>query len=247
VGARAKVAAALLTLALQACAPAPQQSGLPNQWLASPNFGERRPNFVILHHTSSATAERALATLTDPQRGVSAHYLIHRDGRLYQLVDERMRAWHAGDAYWGGNTDINSASIGIELDNDGEEPFAEPQIIALLALLADLRERYKIPAANFIGHGDVAPQRKADPSRYFPWKRLAERGYGLWCDPPESPAPPALDTLSGLQALGYDVANPSAAVAAFRRHFLAAERPDESDLNPQELAVLGCLIVRKRG
>lgn len=230
-------------LLLAGCAQQPAQQGIPREWLPSPNFGERRPSYVILHHTSSATVERAAAVLRDPASGVSAHYLVGRDGKLFQMVDERMRAWHAGDASWGGNTDLNSSSIGIELDNDGFEPYAEAQIVTLLALLAELRERYKVAPANVIGHGDIAPRRKADPSRYFPWKRLAEQGFGLWCEP--SPAPAAGDDLVQLQAFGYDVSDPAAARAAFRRHFRNEESPLAA-LTDEEKSVLACLVAAKR-
>lgn len=215
------------------------------EWLPSPNFDERRPGFVILHHTGSDTAARAIRILTDPSSRVSAHYVIGRDGRLVQLVEERSRAWHAGDSRWGGNADVNSSSIGIELDNTGDEPFPGPQITALLALLSELRERYRIPDANVIGHGDVAPGRKVDPSRYFPWKRLAEQGFGLWCDAPASVAPAGFDSTLGLQAFGYDVSNPAAAAAAFRRHFRGEER-DDANLDATERAVLACLLELKR-
>jgi N-acetylmuramoyl-L-alanine amidase len=214
------------------------------EWLPSPNFDERRPGFVIIHHTSSDTAARAIRILTDPATRVSAHYVIGRDGRLVQLVEERARAWHAGDSRWGGNADINSISIGIELDNTGFEPFAEPQIRALLVLLAELRERYKIPAANYIGHGDVAPGRKVDPSRFFPWKRLAEQGFGLWCEAPAEPAPPAFDAILALQAFGYDVSDPAATATAFRRHFRGEDR--SGALDDTERAVLACLLEQKR-
>src|SRR5512134_692290 len=124
-----------LLIAVAACAPLPQRAGVPVEQRPSPNFGERRPNFVILHHTSNDAAEPALRTLTDRLQKVSAHYLVARDGTIYYLVDELARAWHAGDSYWGGQRDLNSASIGIELDNDGQEPFAENQLTSLLALL----------------------------------------------------------------------------------------------------------------
>lgn len=235
-------------LGLSACSVSPLQTGLPREWVPSPNYDQRRPNFVIIHHTTNASAAHALATLTDPKAGLSAHYVIGRDGRLYQLVDERARAWHAGDSYWAGHTDINSSSVGIELDNTGDEPFAEPLIITLLALLADLRERYKIPAANFLGHGDIAPRRKADPSRYFPWRRLAEQGFGLWCDPPVASSSFHLDAVSALQAFGYDVSDPAAAMTAFRRHFMGEEsrHADGNDLTEEERALLLCLVERKR-
>lgn len=234
----------LLLLALAGCAQAPQRAGVPSTWYPSPNFDERRPDFVILHHTSDATAAKALQVLTDPLRSVSAHYLVARDGTIYHLVDERERAWHAGVARWGADEDVNSDSIGIELDNDGGEPFAEAQIEALLALLADIEARYRIPAANFLGHGDVAPGRKVDPSRYFPWRRLAEHGFGLWCDPPLAPAPEGFDAATQLQALGYDVSNPDAAVRAFKRHFGVED--GSAVLTDAERAMLQCLVRKTR-
>ncbi len=233
-----------LPLLLAACAPLPAGQGRDALWHPSPNFDQRRPNFIILHQTTNATVDRALATLTDPQRKVSAHYLIGRDGRLIQLVDEAARAWHAGESHWGGMSDLNSASIGIELDNTGDEPFAEPQIVALLALLADLRERYRIPAANVLAHGDVAPTRKVDPSRLFPWRRLAQAGFGLWCDAPPAAAPAGFDAALGLRALGYDTTAVAAARAAFRRHFLAEE--GDQDLSAGEQALLHCLLAQPR-
>lgn len=208
----------------------------------SPNQDERRPNYVILHHTTNETAERALATLTRRDSEVSSHYLIARDGRLFYLVDERRRAWHAGESYWAGQRDMNSASIGIELDNDGSEPFAEPQIQTLLALLADLKTRYKLPAANFLAHADVAPSRKQDPSAFFPWQRLAREGFGLWCDPPYPAVPPGLDDTLLLHAFGYDVWNAEAAVAAFKRRFV----PDDPapNMTEKDRAILYCLVLK---
>ncbi|MCX7157071.1 MAG: N-acetylmuramoyl-L-alanine amidase [Rhodocyclales bacterium] len=236
----------LLLAALAACAPLPPGQGRGAIWQASPNFDQRRPNFVILHQTTNDNAATALATLTDPQRKVSAHYLIGRDGAVLQLVDENSRAWHAGESWWGGMTDLNSASIGIELDNTGDELFAEAQIVALLALLDDLRTRYRIPAANILAHGDVAPARKVDPSRLFPWQRLAQQGFGLWCEapPPAAPAAPAgFDPMLGLQALGYDIVAPAAARAAFRRHFAGSD--GDVELAPAEHALLHCLLQKK--
>lgn len=240
---------ALLTLvvlaaALTACAPAPLRTSLPSTWQPSPNFDERRPNLVVIHHTSDDTAEQALATLTDPLREVSAHYLVTREGAIVQLVDERKRAWHAGVSHWGADFDVNSDSIGIELDNNGDEPFADAQIQSLLALLADLRDRYGIPAANFVGHADVAPARKVDPSRWFPWRTLAAHGFGLWCESPPAEAPPALDALLALQALGYDVSDPAAAIAAFDLHY--GEGDGSGELTEHAKAVLACLVEEAR-
>jgi len=242
-GTMARPVAFLLLLLLAACA-APRQAGVPTTWYPSPNFDERRPNLVVIHHTSDATREQALATLTDPAREVSAHYLVARDGTVYQLVDETKRAWHAGVSRWGADTDVNSSSIGIELDNDGAEPFADAQLASLLALLADLKARYHIPTANFVGHGDVAPGRKVDPSRWFPWRTLALAGFGLWCDPPLAPAAQPFDDATELQALGYDVSDLDAAIRAFNRHYLQLE--DVPILSPGAEAMLACLVQKSR-
>jgi N-acetylmuramoyl-L-alanine amidase len=235
---------ALSALLLTACASVPQPDIIQ---IPSPNHGERRPNFVILHDTASDRVERALRTLTNPARQVSAHYLIARDGRVFQLVDESRRAWHAGQSYWGGNTDLNSASIGIELDNRGDEPYPEIQLTRLLDLLSDLQERYRIPASNVLGHGDIAPRRKVDPGIRFPWQRLAEAGFGRWCfeTPPASfdaPLAPKLpDAQLALRALGYDMLDPTASLRAFRRHFTRSldDSPEASD---SERWLMHCLL-----
>ncbi len=135
----------------------------------SPNFGERRgglrPSLVVLHYTAMASCAEARDRLCDPTAEVSAHWLIDRDGRAEQLVDEAARAWHAGAGAWGGHQDVNSRSIGIELQNTGADPFAEPQMAALERLLADVLARWDIPPQGVIGHSDMAPLRKGDPGR----------------------------------------------------------------------------------
>ena len=230
-------------LLLSACAPILRRSGPEINWVASPNFDERRPNLVIIHHTSDDTVDEALRTLTAPERKVSSHYLISRNGEILQLVDERARAWHAGKSWWGGITDINSVSLGIELDNNGSEPFADAQIDALLGLLEGIRQRYPIPSANFIGHADVAPTRKDDPSALFPWEQLAARGFGLWCDEPLVPAPEGFDLALALTAIGYDPATPEASRQAFRLHFV---RGDHEEVDAYEKALASCLLQKKR-
>ena len=230
-------------LLLTACAPIPRRPPPEINWVASPNFDERRPNLVIIHHTSDDTVDEALRTLTAPERKVSSHYLISRNGEILQLVDERARAWHAGKSWWGGITDINSVSLGIELDNNGGEPFAEAQIDALLGLLEGIRQRYPIPSANFIGHADVAPTRKDDPSALFPWQKLAARGFGLWCDEPLAPAPEGFDLALALTAIGYDPATPEASRQAFRLHFV---RGDHEEVDAYEKALASCLLQKKR-
>lgn len=228
-------------LLVAACAPLPSGKGV--QWVPSPNYDTRRPNFIVLHQTSNDSVDRALATLTDPQREVSAHYLIGRDGKVMQLVDERSRAWHAGASRWGGMSDLNSASIGIELDNTGAEPFPEPQIAALVDLMAGLSERHRIPGANVLAHGDIAPTRKVDPSGFFPWRRLAQAGFGLWCDSPPTPVP-GFDADLGLRAFGYDMSVPEAARAAFRRRYFG--RNGNEPLTGDEAAMLACLLAQTR-
>ena len=241
----ARIVACTLPLVLAACQPLPLRTSLPVEVRPSPNFSERRPNYVVLHHTGDDNAEQALGVLTNPLRGVSAHYLIARDGTIFYLVDELERAWHAGASYWGGDQDINSASIGIELVNNGNEAFPDPQIGALTALLADLRERYRLPAANFLGHGDVAPGRKVDPGRLFPWQRLAEAGFGLWCEAPRESqeSTGGTDDALLLSAFGYDVTNLAAAIAAFKRHFTPDN--DAREMTDGDRAVLQCVVALK--
>lgn len=235
---------AALCALLAGCGGIPSGASDRITWVGSPNHNERRPNFVVLHNTGNDNIERPLRTLTDPAREVSAHYLIGRDGSLYQLVDETRRAWHAGQSYWGGLTDLNSVSIGIELDNTGDEPYAEVQIDRLLELLHDLKTRFRIPGSNILGHGDIALPRKVDPGWRFPWERLAREGFGLWCHQATSDIPPVPDPVLALQAIGYDVAIPSAALAAFRRHYPGIDT--EGDSRDAERRLMHCLVMEKR-
>ena len=146
----------------------------------SPNFGPRRnglkPQLIVLHYTAMQSAQAALDRLCDPAAEVSAHYLIGGDGRLFQMVEEAQRAWHAGAGEWAGLTDINSRSIGIELDNTGTHPFSEPLMTCLEALLAQIMQRWGIRPEGVIGHSDMAPGRKVDPGPHFDWTRLARQG-----------------------------------------------------------------------
>jgi len=154
---------------------------------------------VVIHHTAEKSFEKALQLLQTHNSGgpVSAHYLIGRDGRLGQLVSEDERAWHAGSGTWGPYRDMNSLSIGIELDNTGFEPFPDAQIEKLLVLLEDVTKRYGIPRMNVVGHADVEPVLKTDPSAWFPWQRLAEKGFGLWPDADLAPGPGGLRSMGG--------------------------------------------------
>jgi N-acetylmuramoyl-L-alanine amidase len=223
-----------------------QSSPFTSVRVASPNWGERRFNLIVLHHTGESSFPRALATLTDPNSAVSAHYLISRSGEIAQLVDERDRAWHAGASRWGPIDDVNSVSLGIELDNDGEEPFTNAQIDALLRLLGDVTARYGIDPRNIIGHADVAPMRKADPSRLFPWAILAQHGFGLWCKPDDETTIEAavepFDESTLLRLIGYQVSGEgelAAARHAFKLHFAALD--DSEPMNAEQRTMLSCI------
>lgn len=146
------------------------------------NFSLRKPNYVIIHHTAQNSVDHTLKTFTLRRTSVSSHYVIGRDGKIYQMLNDFYRGWHAGAGKWGNDTDLNSSSIGIELDNNGFEPFADAQIESLIELLSVLKERHNIPTPNFIGHADIAPGRKVDPNPNFPWEKLAKKGFGYWYD-----------------------------------------------------------------
>jgi N-acetylmuramoyl-L-alanine amidase len=190
---------------------------------------------VVLHYTGMQTASEALARLCDPVAEVSAHYLIDEDGTVTRLVDEENRAWHAGRSYWRGITDINSASVGIELVNPGHEfgyrPFPKPQIEALLPLLADIVKRHDIPRANVVGHSDIAPARKEDPGELFPWDLLAR--YRLTLAKPELTMRLIYDNpgafFLALERFGYDITDQPAAVRAFQRRWRPSRIDGEID------------------
>lgn len=193
----------------------------------SPNFDERTlpVTMIVLHYTGMQDAASAITRLTDAEAKVSAHYLIAEDGQVVRMVDEEKRAWHAGKSYWRGTTDINSASIGIEIVNPGHEfgyrAFPVAQIDALIPLMQQITLKYKITRGNVVGHSDVAPARKEDPGELFPWERLAKLRLAL-----PSPTKNLMDPhwtdggfLLALERFGYDVADPLAAVRAFQRRF----------------------------
>lgn len=204
-----------------------RQSG----WVGTTNFGMRKPNFVIIHHTAQNSCDQTLKTFTLPRTQVSAHYVICKDGRVFHMLNDYLRAWHAGVGSWGNDRDINSSSIGIELDNNGFEIFTEPQISSLLTLLDTLKSRYSIPQQNFVGHADIAPTRKQDPNAYFPWERLSQRGFGMWFgDTTLVSLPQDFNTLNALRIIGYSIKDTSAAVKTFKRHFI----PQDSTIDFSE-------------
>lgn len=229
----------LAALASAACMHTPQKSALA-EWSPSRNHDARRPRLIVLHATEMDSAEGALRVLKSANSGgrVSAHYLIAEDGRIVQLVKDSQRAWHAGGGRWGGYNDINSLSLGIELDNDGREDFAPAQIESLLHLLADLCDRHAIPREAVIAHGDMAPTRKRDPSARFPWKRLAEAGFGVWYGDDLPEPPPGFDAALALRAFGYDTRDLPAAARAFTRRFRGEERDALDDTDRRILSAL---------
>lgn len=187
----------------------------------SPNHGERRggvrPDLIVLHYTGMASCAESRARLCDPLAEVSAHWLIDRDGRAEQLVDETHRAWHAGAGSWGTVTDVNSRSIGIELQNTGAEPFPEPQMAALERLLSDIMARWRIAPQRVIAHSDMAPTRKIDPGPRFDWRRLARQGLSVWPQDEAQAEPTAL--WDALRAFGYPDTAEDALLNAFRLRF----------------------------
>ena len=223
---------------------------LEHHWHPSPNIGPRRgverPKLLILHYTGMESAKAACAWLCNPASGVSCHYLVDEKGSIIQMVDETLRAWHAGVSRWKSCDDINSASIGIEIHHPGHDlgyvDFPSAQMEAVIRLCRDIILRNEIAAENVLAHSDVAPLRKQDPGEKFPWAILHEAGIGHWV----SPAPvaagdelklgdrgPAVGALvRALSTYGYGLAatevfdsTVAAVVTAFQRHF----RPSRVD------------------
>lgn len=217
---------------------------------SSPNHGPRRdgrvPSLVVLHHTAMTSAEAALARLRDAAAEVSAHYLIAEDGRIWRLVPESERAWHAGAGSWRGEGDVNSRSIGIELANPGPladfPPFPEPQMAALEALLDAIRSRWGIPPAGVIAHSDMAPGRKSDPGPKFDWRRLARGGHSVWPEASKSAAEgagwTAFRAAAGAAGYGTQDGDWPSVLAAMRLRFRPAAR---GELDGADIAVLRAL------
>ena len=220
-------------------------SELVHRVVPSPNFNDRASaiTMLVLHYTEMKPVEAALDRLTDPEAGVSAHYLITEEGEVIQLVSEAKRAWHAGTSYWRGIKDVNSASIGIELDHPGHaggyRGFSNAQFDALVPLAARIVRQYDIPRANVVGHSDVAPLRKIDPGELFPWDRLAQYGLCL-------PRPGKLEQVDpfhnegafilALERFGYDITEGRKTIEAFERRW----RPERIEGLPD--AQLGAIL-----
>lgn len=217
----------------------------------SPNHDARALpiTMIVLHYTGMPDAAGAIERLTDPEAKVSAHYLVTEEGQVIRMVPENRRAWHAGKSHWREITDVNSASIGIEIVNPGHEwgyrPFPEEQIDALVPLVADIVKRYGITRGNIVAHSDIAPGRKTDPGELFPWHRLAKLRLAL-----PRPTRGLMDPnwgeagfLLALERFGYDVSEPMAAIRAFQRRF----RPEliDGEVDGECRAILLALLLPK--
>lgn len=212
----------------------------------SPNCGPRRggvqPRLVVLHYTAMQSAESAIRWLCKPEAQVSAHYVISRAGTVTRLVPEDQRAWHAGAGAWGDCADVNSASIGIELDNDGTAPFAAPLMDALEALLGDILGRHGIPPEGVIGHSDLAPGRKIDPGSKFDWRRLARQGLSIWPEQTGGRAPDPKRFAADLARFGMTAPLGDAPrMVAFRSRFRPGVR---GALEPADMALAAELAAR---
>jgi len=191
-----------------------------SSWVGTTNFSMRKPSLVVIHHTAQTSCDQTLRTFTLPRTAVSSHYVICKDGTVHHMLNDLLRGHHAGVSKWGGATDLNSSSIGIEIDNDGYEKFTPNQINSLLTILGHLKSAYNIPQANFVGHADIAPGRKVDPNRNFPWEELARNGYGYWYDTTNVQVPDNFNALQALRIIGYNIANEKNAIQSFKIHFV---------------------------
>ncbi len=202
----------------------------------SPNFDTRSlpVQIIVLHYTGMQSAEAAIEWMANPVSKVSAHWVVAEDGQIVRMVEEKSRAWHAGRSLWRGVSDVNSASIGIEIVNPGHDfgyrPFPEAQMAAVQALVASISQRFTIDPGNVVGHSDVAPARKQDPGELFDWPRLARAGLAMPIpDGGFDPGWTDAGTLMALSRYGYDVSDPKAAVIAFQRRFRLALFDGEID------------------
>lgn len=191
-----------------------------HDWVGTTNFSMRRPNFVIIHHTAQNSCDETYKTFTLHRTAVSSHYVICREGTVQHMLNDLLRAHHAGVGKWGSVSDMNSQSIGIEIDNNGSEPFTEAQMNSLIGLLGRLKRAFNIPQGNFIGHLDWAPGRKVDPSRYFSWQALAEKGFGFWYDTTNVEVPLDFNPVQALRIIGYNTNKPEIAIQSYKIHYV---------------------------
>ena len=198
------------------------------------NFNLRKPNYIILHHTAQDDFLFTIQLFTNTQTKVSAHYIVTRNGYIINMVNDYLRAWHAGDGAWGNNTDMNSNSIGIELDNNGFEYFTKSQIKSLLLLLKKLKTKYNIPKQNILAHSDICVERKNDPSALFPWKILSNKGFGLTANKMLQETPKNFNEKMALRIIGFKTTNYGHAVKAFKLHYMQNEIDTIVDVNTKK-------------
>ena len=188
-------------------------------------------SLIVLHYTGMETGQAALDRMRDPEAKVSAHYMVEEDGRIFRLVDEEKRAWHAGVSEWAGETDINSISIGIEIVNGGHDfdlpVYPKAQIDAIISLTKEIMDRYGISPHRIVGHSDIAPGRKQDPGEKFPWQQLADAGCSIW---PRDVSGSFADIKADLASAGYSLdAGLQPVLIAFQRRFRPANVTGELD------------------
>lgn len=227
------------------------RSPLAQRFVLSPNIGVRvndaKPDMVILHYTGMESAAAACAWLCNPLSGVSCHYLVDEDGSITQMVGEEMRAWHAGVSSWEGETDINSRSIGIEIQNPGHtlgyRAFPDQQVKAVIALVHDIMARNAVPSSRVLAHSDVAPGRKIDPGELFDWAWFHREGIGAWVEPaPADDSPADITALQedlrrfgyGIEVTGITDPRTEAVVSAFQRHYRPARFDGVADMSTME-------------
>ncbi|SKB41134.1 N-acetylmuramoyl-L-alanine amidase [Daejeonella lutea] len=211
------------------------------EFMGTINLNLRKPNYIILHHTGEKEINEALKYLLTSKREVSAHYVVKKNGEIVQMGSDYLRLWHAGESRWGSITDMNSCSLGVELDNDGEEDFPPKQVAALIDLLNFITQKYNIPSYNILAHSDIT-YRKYDPHTKFPWAHLASKGLGLWYDPTLKEVSADFNSKLHLKAIGYDTRDLNGAIVAFKRHFIPSN--DSTRLSPYEKSILSNLATK---
>ncbi len=219
----------------------------------SKNFDSRKAKieYIVLHYTETKNLSEAINLLTEEKRKVSSHYLIDTNGKIYNLVSDSKRAWHAGVSSWQGQDDINSRSLGIEIVNEGEKKasyYPDLQISALIELIKNLIKKHKIHSYNILGHSDIAPLRKIDPGKYFPWKILSENMIGIWAENERQDIFLKNDDvdllLANLKKIGYSYIDLSEKnknnlkiIDAFHRHFLPHQLGKKPTLSSLKISI----------
>lgn len=194
-----------------------------------PHFDERNSNVdTLVLHCLAYDVDEGIEIFKEKK--VSSHYMIGLNGKIYRLVSEDKQAWHCGISYWKGKADLNHNSIGIEICSQslGQESYSKKQIYALIRLCKSLTKKYRIKKINIVAHSDIAPTRKPDPGKAFPWQYLARHSIGLWYNIKNADKVEDLSEEQYLEKIGYDVSDLIAAKWAFCRRFMPNIIPDDS-------------------